>query len=64
MTAAMNQTSTIRGADGRLYAVTASGVTEIAETATSARYALRAGDQASFDTVDHEAGRYYVNPGL
>jgi hypothetical protein len=65
MTAMISQTSMIRGADGRLYAMTANGVTEVAESgATAARAALRAGDRATFDTADYEAGRLYVSPGL
>jgi len=54
----------VRGADGRLYAITAAGVAEIAEAGAAVGKTLRAGDRASFDTVDHEAARTAVNPGL
>ncbi|HEY0833675.1 MAG TPA: hypothetical protein VGE72_07175 [Azospirillum sp.] len=64
MTAMISQTSMIRGADGRLYAVTANGVAEVTEAGTAAGAALRAGDRAGFDTADHEAGRFFVSPGF
>lgn len=64
MTAMISRTSMIRGADGRLYAVTGNGVAEVAESAAAAPTALRAGDRAGFDTADHEAGRYAVTPGF
>ncbi|MGQ9368492.1 hypothetical protein [Azospirillum sp. A39] len=64
MSPTTSQTSVMRGADGRLYAVTAAGVAEVAETdVRSTRNAVRAGDRAGFDTSDHEAGRFFVNPG-
>lgn len=56
---AINTASMIRGADGRLFAVSIEGITEIAETASVAT-AIRAGKTAE----DHEAGRYSVTPGL
>ena len=62
---AISQSSMIRGADGRLYAVTAGGVTQVAETGTSStRTTLRAGDRTAFDTADHEASRAMVTPGF
>lgn len=62
---AISQSSMIRGADGRLYAVTASGVTQVAETGTSAtRTTLRAGDRSAFDGADHEASRSMISPGF
>lgn len=61
---AISQTSMIRGADGRLYAVGAAGVTAVAEAGVSARAMLRAGDRAGFDTADHEAARETVSPGF
>ena len=62
---AISQASMIRGADGRLYAVGARGVTAIAEPgATAARSMLRAGDRAAFDTADHEAAREMITPGM
>lgn len=57
-------TSMIRGADGRLYAVTAAGVTAVAETAAATRAALRAGDHVNYDDTDHKAGRTIVTPGF
>ena len=65
MTSTISQASLIRGADGRLYAVTAAGVTEVAETgARAVRNAVRTGDRVGFDTADHEAGRFIVTPGF
>lgn len=61
---AISQASMIRGADGRLYAVTAGGVAAVAETGTSARSIVRAGDRAAFDTADHEAAREVITPGF
>ncbi|HYH38907.1 MAG TPA: hypothetical protein VD860_11845 [Azospirillum sp.] len=62
---AISQASMIRGADGRLYAVNARGVTSVAEPgASAARTMLRAGDVAAFDTADHEASREFVTPGM
>ncbi len=62
---AISQASMIRGADGRLYAVTASGVTQVAEAgASSTRTTLRAGDRTAFDTADHEASRSLISPGF
>lgn len=65
MSLSLSQSSMIRGADGRLYAVSAQGVAEIAETAAStARNLVRSGDHAGFDADDREAGRYSITPGL
>ncbi len=65
MNTAISQGSLIRGADGRLYAVSAQGVTEVAEAgAKVARAALRAGDRIGFDAADHEAGRLIITPGM
>ena len=62
---AISQSSMIRGADGRLYAVTAGGVTAVAEPGTSAaRSMLRVGDSSAFDTDDHEAARDFISPGM
>ena len=61
---AMSQSSMIRGADGRLYAVSAAGVNRVAESASATRTALRAGDRAAFDTADAEASRSWISPGL
>ena len=61
---AISQTSMIRGADGRLYAVGAAGVTAVTETGASARAAVRAGTIAAFDRADHEAARDNVSPGF
>lgn len=56
--------STVRGADGRLYAVTANGVVEVGESQNSTpRAVLRAGERASFDATDLESGRMYITPG-
>ena len=62
MNATISHTSMIRGADGRLYAVSAQGVSEVAEAAGTIRSTLRAGD-AGFDAADHEAGRMAITPG-
>ncbi|HYH18277.1 MAG TPA: hypothetical protein VD995_06630 [Azospirillum sp.] len=60
----MNQSMMVRGADGRLYALSANGVSAVSETGTSVTAAIRAGDRMAFDAADHEASRTYVNPGL
>lgn len=65
MNATISQASMIRGADGRMYAVTAHGVSEIADTAiATARTHIRSGDRAGYDTADHEAARTMVSPGI
>lgn len=64
MTTAINQTALIRGADGRLFSVSAQGVTEVAEQAASMTAGTRIGDRRGFDTDDHQAGRFAVTPGL
>lgn len=61
---AISQSAMIRGADGRLYAVTANGVTEVAEAGTNTRTALRAGSRSTFDGADHEATRSVITPGF
>ena len=54
----------IRGADGRLYAVTAHGVSEVADSAiATARTHVRSGDRAGFQSADHEAARVMITPG-
>lgn len=64
MATAISQSSLIRGADGRLYAVTTGGVTQVADAgASAARHSLRAGDRVGFDTADHESGRIHITPG-
>nr|WP_295834801.1 hypothetical protein [uncultured Azospirillum sp.] len=64
MNMSISQASMIRGADGRLYAVTAHGVSEIADTAiATARTHIRSGDRAGFETADHEAARTMIAPG-
>lgn len=65
MSIQISQTSMIRGADGRLYAVSAHGVTEAVDTAiASARAHIRSGELAGLDAADHEAARNMVTPGL
>jgi hypothetical protein len=65
MDISISQSSLIRGADGRLYAVTGQGITEVEEKGASAvRSAMRAGDRVGFDTTDHEAGRIIITPGM
>ncbi|ALJ37695.1 hypothetical protein D9623_19585 [Azospirillum brasilense] len=64
MTAIIDQTALIRGADGRLFAVTAQGVTEVAEQATALTAAARIGDRRAFNSDDHEAARHAITPGL
>ncbi|CBS90541.1 hypothetical protein [Azospirillum lipoferum] len=60
----LSQSSMVRGADGRLYNVSAQGVTEIAEVqASTVRNLVRSGDRGTFDAADHEAGRYSITPG-
>ncbi|AWB08501.1 hypothetical protein A6A40_26205 (plasmid) [Azospirillum humicireducens] len=64
MSLSISQSSMIRGADGRLYAVSAQGVCEIAEVqASTARNLVRSGDRSTFDATDHEAGRFSITPG-
>ncbi|AWK85250.1 hypothetical protein [Azospirillum thermophilum] len=60
----VSQTLTMRGADGRLYAISNGGVSVVADMGgTAATPAKRAGDQPSFDTIDHESGRMSITPG-
>lgn len=64
MNVSISQASMIRGADGRLYAVTAQGVTEVADsTAAAARTHIRSGDRAGFGSTDHESARVMITPG-
>ncbi|CAO3456495.1 hypothetical protein [Azospirillum largimobile] len=64
MNVSISQASMIRGADGRLYAVTAHGVSEVADSAiATARTHVRSGDRAGFQSADHEAGRILITPG-
>lgn len=56
----INTASMIRGADGRLFAVSADGVKEIFESAASVNAAVRAGKE----NQDHQAGRFAVTPGV
>lgn len=63
MTNAINQTALIRGADGRLFSVSAQGVAEVAEQASELTAATRVGDRG-FNNDDHQAGRYIITPGL
>ncbi|MFD1626887.1 hypothetical protein [Azospirillum griseum] len=64
-TLSVSNRSTIRGADGRLYSITANGVSEVVENQTaSARSVMRAGERASFDTADLESGRMVITSGL
>lgn len=56
----MNTASLIRGVDGRLFAVSAEGVTEVSEKTAVKTEATRAGKEFK----DLEAGRYAVSPGL
>ncbi|MBP2230557.1 hypothetical protein J2847_003862 [Azospirillum agricola] len=61
----LSKTSTIRGADGRLYVVTGDGVSEVAEARpTPVRAAMRAGDRATFDPTDLESGRMVITSGF
>lgn len=65
MSNGISQASVVRGADGRLFAITAAGVREVSETGASpARAMLRAGDRVAFDAADHEAARTAVVPGM
>ncbi|WP_207457710.1 hypothetical protein [Azospirillum sp. SYSU D00513] len=63
MNTTISHTSMIRGADGRLYAVSAQGINEVAESAGMRRAPQRAGDIAGYDAADHEAGRMSITPG-
>jgi hypothetical protein len=65
MSLCISNSSTIRGADGRLYIITANGVSEVAENQTaSVRAAKRAGERATFDSADLESGRMVITSGL
>lgn len=59
------QNSIIRGADGRLYAISANGITEVADSTTaSVRSHIRSGELSGRDVADHEAARNMVTPNL
>jgi len=64
MTTAINQTALIRGADGRLFSVSAQGVTEVADQAATLSASARIGDRRGFNNDDHQAGRFTITPGL
>ena len=65
MKTAISQAALIRGADGRLFAVTGHGVTEVAEKgASAARSSVRAGDRVDFDASDAESGRMWITAGI
>lgn len=65
MTLRISNSSTIRGADGRLYVITANSVSEIAESqAASVRAAKRVGERATFDSADLESGRMVITSGF
>ena len=64
MTTAINQTALIRGADGRLFSVSAQGVTEVAEQTAAVTATTRIGDRRGFNNDDQQAGRYAVTPGF
>lgn len=63
MTTTINQTALIRGADGRLFSVSAQGVTEVAEQAATMTATTRVGSRG-FNNDDHQAGRFVITPGL
>ncbi len=61
----VSQASVVRGADGRLYAVTTHSVSEVSEAGTAAFPSnIRANSRSGFDTADYEAGRYVITPGI
>lgn len=64
MTTTISQTALIRGADGRLFSVSAQGVAEVAEQAAALTASARIGDRCGFNNDDHQAGRAYITPGL
>ena len=64
MTALIDQTALIRGTDGRLFAVSAQGVNEVAEQTAALTAAARIGDRRAFNSDDHEAARHAITPGL
>lgn len=60
----ISQGSLIRGADGRLFAITTQGVVEVPEAGPGpARAMIRAGDRGTYDSADHAAGRSFITPG-
>lgn len=64
MTTMISHASLIRGADGRLFAITTQGVVEIPESAAGGPPAImRAGDRGTFDVADHAASRSFITPG-
>ncbi|WP_448205987.1 hypothetical protein [Azospirillum sp. sgz302134] len=64
MTTAINQSALVRGADGRLFAVSAQGVTEVADQAATLNAGARIGDRRGFNNDDQQAGRFVITPGL
>ncbi len=64
MTSAISQSALVRGADGRLFSVSAEGVNEVAEQAASLTATARIGDRRGFNNDDHQAGRFQITPGL
>ena len=60
----ISQNALIRGADGRLFSVSAQGVAEVAEQAAAMTASTRIGDRRGFNNDDHQAGRNYITPGL
>lgn len=59
------QSSLIRGADGRLYAISANGITEVADSvAAGIRSHIRSGELSGRDVADHEAARNMVTPNF
>lgn len=64
MTSAISQTAMIRGADGRLFSVSAQGVTEVAEQAANLTATPRVGERRGYGNDDHQAGRFWITPGL
>lgn len=64
MTTMISHASLIRGADGRLFAITTQGVVEVPESAAGGTPAImRAGDRGTFDVADHAASRSFITPG-
>ena len=60
----ISQNALIRGADGRLFSVSAQGVAEVAEQAAAMTASTRIGDRRGFNNDDHQAGRNFITPGL
>lgn len=65
MTVQNIENSIVRGADGRLYAISANGITEVADSIViGARSHIRSGELSGRDAADHEAARNMVTPNL